>query len=133
MLVMNCGNYEDAVNYNAVETAFGKEQAMAVPGTVAATPKQWSNLGADYAQDQLENQTKSVVNVFTNNDHFMNGIRVKIKEANLENSAVAEQFTIRFFPGDGREVIHIKINNKGKLDRWPEGFFDQLEDDLSKL
>jgi predicted ATPase len=43
---------------------------------------------------------------------------------------------IYFFTGatiDGHGVLSPTIDAEGRIDEWPEGFFDQSEKDLSQL
>lgn len=69
----------------------------------------------------------------THSDHVINGIRLAVKHGFIP----ANQVYINFFkpPIDDNfaTVIPIRIQENGRLDRWPEGFFDQIENDLSKL
>ncbi len=69
----------------------------------------------------------------THSDHVINGIRLAVKNGFIP----ANQVYINFFkpPIDDNfaTVIPIRIQENGRLDRWPEGFFDQIENDLSKL
>lgn len=69
----------------------------------------------------------------THSDHVINGIRLAVRYSFIP----PEQVYINFFKppidGDSATVIPIRTQENGRLDRWPEGFFDQIEDDLSKL
>jgi predicted ATPase len=69
----------------------------------------------------------------THSDHVINGIRLAVRYGFIP----AEQVYINFFKppidGDSATVIPIRTQTNGRLDRWPEGFFDQIEGDLSKL
>lgn len=69
----------------------------------------------------------------THSDHVINGIRLAVKHGFIP----ANQVYINFFKppidDDVATVIQIRTRENGRLDRWPEGFFDQIENDLSKL
>jgi len=70
----------------------------------------------------------------THSDHFLNGIRVAIKESCIENNDVK----IYYFSKDKSElnktnVQEIQVDSNGKINTWPEGFFDEWEIQLEKL
>lgn len=69
----------------------------------------------------------------THSDHVINGIRLAVNNGFIS----ANQVYINFFKppevSDFATVIPIRIRENGRLDQWPEGFFDQIENDLSKL
>lgn len=69
----------------------------------------------------------------THSDHVLNGIRLAVKNRIIPNGDVAIHF---FSPpkGDGASVpFSPKIDEDGRLDAWPEGFFDQIDIALSEL
>ncbi len=62
--------------------------------------------------------------VETHSDHLMDGIRIAVKEKNIKADEVIFQYFTR--NSDGMtDVVSPKLNDSGKLDFWPEGFFDQ--------
>ena len=67
----------------------------------------------------------------THSDHVLNGVRLAIKGEVLE----AEDARIHYF--DTRDsksrLVSPNVRCDGTLDRWPTGFFDQLERDLDQL
>ncbi|MGZ0079746.1 AAA family ATPase [Methylomonas sp. BW4-1] len=69
----------------------------------------------------------------THSDHVINGIRLAVKYGFIQPEEVYINFFKPPIDGDSATVIPIRIQENGRLDRWPEGFFDQIEDDLSKL
>ncbi|WP_218020750.1 AAA family ATPase [Nocardia grenadensis] len=64
----------------------------------------------------------------THSDHVLNGARLAVAEA---ESLQAGDMVVHYFDRDG--VAPIQINDKGELDHWPSGFFDQIESDLGRL
>jgi len=73
--------------------------------------------------------------VETHSDHILNGIRVAIKKQNAHADNVGiyffekcteenEQFTIIKSPA---------LDNNGRIDNWPPGFFDEWENNLLEL
>lgn len=66
--------------------------------------------------------------VETHSDHFLNGVRLGIVEGRL----LAGDAIIHFF-GDQATPTSIEVTERGSLSEWPEGFFDQLDVDLTAL
>jgi predicted ATPase len=71
----------------------------------------------------------------THSDHFLNSIRVCIKQKIIKPEETAIFFLIR--PGDtlkyGSVVINPLIDENGGISEWPAGFFDEYENNLEKL
>jgi predicted ATPase len=70
--------------------------------------------------------------VETHSDHLLNGVRLAIKTRIIRNSDVI----IHFFTGAGKTghgVLSPALDTEGRIDDWPEGFFDQFEKDLARL
>lgn len=62
--------------------------------------------------------------VETHSDHLMDGIRLAVKEGLLDADSVAFHYLTKNKEGM-TEVKSPKIYQNGKLDFWPDGFFDQ--------
>ena len=62
--------------------------------------------------------------VETHSDHLMDGIRIAVKEKNIKAEDVVFQYFTRNSEGTS-DVVSPKLYENGKLDFWPEGFFDQ--------
>ena len=69
--------------------------------------------------------------VETHSDHFMDGVRIAIRNALIDSNCVA----IHYFSRDGSKSIvsSPKVDADGRLSSWPDGFFDQHEDNLIQL
>jgi len=70
--------------------------------------------------------------VETHSDHLLNGIRLAVKDGVLSS----HQLRVHFFAGSsatGHGVSSLNIDREGRIDNWPEGFFDQSEKDLARL
>ena len=70
--------------------------------------------------------------VESHSDHLLNGARLAVKEGILSRS----DLQIHFFKGptkEGHGVISPSLDSEGRIDEWPDGFFDQSEKDLSRL
>lgn len=71
--------------------------------------------------------------VETHSEHVLNGMRRVIKNGVLNHQLAKVHFFANshdsFFP----TVTEISISDTGEMSTWPSGFFDQLDEDLSKL
>lgn len=70
--------------------------------------------------------------VETHSDHFLNGVRLAVREKIVGSADVQ----IYFFSGAASSdhgVKALSIDPTGEIDFWPKGFFDQAERDFSKL
>lgn len=71
--------------------------------------------------------------VETHSDHVLNGIRLAVKG---RRAVQPNQVEIHFFSRDedgASQHLSPKIDEDGRLDVWPEGFFDQFDQALSVL
>ena len=77
--------------------------------------------------------SRAGVQVFveTHSDHFMDGVRIAVRDGILS----PEDATFHFFERDGTRsvVTSPEIDAEGRLSRWPAGFFDQREMNLVRL
>jgi len=74
--------------------------------------------------------------VETHSDHILNGIRIAVKDG----VTMPDDIAIHFFerPSDdressGSEVVSPQIDSDGRLDIWPEDFFDEYGKSLRRL
>lgn len=71
----------------------------------------------------------------THSDHILNGIRIAVKNKKIEASNVGLYFFSR--KNENKKIIHtaekIKIKPDGKLEYWPDGFFDEWDKALDEL
>lgn len=71
--------------------------------------------------------------VETHSEHVVNGLRRMVKQSILD----PDELRLFYFArnGDNLEpsVVPISVSHEGGLSMWPEGFFDQLDDDLNSL
>lgn len=67
----------------------------------------------------------------THSDHILDGLRLAVRRAIIR----PEQIALHYFQREGldTEVTTPVIKPDGRLDVWPEGFFDQHEKNLSSL
>lgn len=72
--------------------------------------------------------------VESHSDHVLNGVRLAVHEGELPHDEARILFFSGRSPLDGRmRVLPLFMDQNGGVDRWPEGFFDQLESDLARL
>lgn len=70
--------------------------------------------------------------VETHSDHVLNGARLAVADGVLP----ARDLGLLFFAGAGESghgVTIPAIDGKGRIDAWPEGFFDQIDNDVARL
>ena len=69
--------------------------------------------------------------VETHSDHFVDGVRIAVRDGLIEPANTA----IHYFERDGgRTVVSSPtVDADGRLSRWPAGFFDQHDENLAKL
>jgi predicted ATPase len=71
--------------------------------------------------------------VETHSDHVLNGIRLAVKRNLIDAQKVKVHFFERIMAKGEAEVTSLKISQNGRIEKWPIGFFDQIENDLSLL
>ena len=71
----------------------------------------------------------------THSDHVLNGIRVAVHGGKIKPDDVQLHYFQRAADREGAstEVISPKIDRNGRIDRWPDGFFDEWERNLDIL
>ncbi len=68
--------------------------------------------------------------VETHSDHIVNGVRKAVKNQIINHNNVS----VQFFSNDKKaRVVSLLVDQKGSLDKWPKGFFDQIDIDTSTL
>ncbi|MBW5414783.1 DUF3696 domain-containing protein [Pseudomonas sp. MAG002Y] len=71
----------------------------------------------------------------SHSDHFLNGVRVAVKQNIVEANDVKLFFLQRdvHSPIHASEVMYPNIDDLGRIDCWPDGFFDQWDKELDQL
>jgi predicted ATPase len=70
--------------------------------------------------------------VETHSDHVLNGVRLAVRDRVID----ASDLSLLFFAGasaEGHGVTWPRIDRDGRIDEWPDGFFDQSDKDVSRL
>jgi hypothetical protein len=70
--------------------------------------------------------------VETQSDHLMDGIRIAVKHGLLKSSEVIFHYLQRNEQGETK-LQSPKLSDSGKLEYWPEGFFDQTLKNRAEL
>lgn len=69
----------------------------------------------------------------THSDHFMNGVRVAVAQKLISPNLVKTHFFRPPIDGTTSDIVSIDCDENGRMNEWPSGFFDQIENDLSQL
>lgn len=67
----------------------------------------------------------------THSDHFLDGVRIAVRNDRIAPSDVAIHYFERV--SGSSTVSSPVLDEEGRLSRWPAGFFDQHEENLSQL
>jgi predicted ATPase len=71
----------------------------------------------------------------THSDHILNGIRLAVHGGDLDPDRVRLHFFQRRENQEQliSEVISPRMNRRGRIDQWPDGFFDEWDNSLAAL
>lgn len=67
----------------------------------------------------------------THSDHFMDGVRIAVRDGLIDPDDVAFHYFER--EGGKTVVCSPEVDSDGRLSFWPAGFFDQHEENLARL
>ncbi|GAA6623064.1 DUF3696 domain-containing protein [Scytonema sp. NUACC26] len=66
----------------------------------------------------------------SHSDHILNGLRIAV----LDQIIDYEDLNILYFQQNPEQpVVQIPVQPKGEIEEWPDGFFDQMDKDFSRL
>ncbi|WP_039661591.1 MULTISPECIES: DUF3696 domain-containing protein [Pantoea] len=68
----------------------------------------------------------------THSDHFIDGIRIAVKENKIDKKNVLLKFFEKTKEGSSF-VTDIVLSDDGSIEDWPEGYFDQMFTNLKRL
>ncbi|KFE34652.1 hypothetical protein DW2_12395 [Thioclava atlantica] len=71
--------------------------------------------------------------VESHSDHFLNGIRLAVKNGEILAGDVGLNFFRRPSGISQPERVHPVVTPEGRLTDWPDGFFDQWDKSLDQL
>lgn len=69
----------------------------------------------------------------SHSDHFLNGIRVAVKENVIKSENIKIYYFNKSLEDSKSEISNIAIDSNGKILNWPKGFFDEWDIQLEKL
>jgi predicted ATPase len=69
----------------------------------------------------------------THSDHVLNGIRLAVHSGRLKPNEVALHFFQHQHTPDTPMMVSPKIDRNGRIDQWPDGFFDEWDRSLDAL
>ena len=129
--------------YKATSVGFGLSYVLPVvlallaePGTLCLIENPESHLhprGQTKLGELAARAAKAGVQVFveTHSDHFMDGVRIAVRDGLIAPEDVAFHY---FERQDGKAVVSSpQVDVDGRLSEWPAGFFDQHEENLVRL
>ena len=129
--------------YRATNVGFGLSYVLPVilallsePGTLCLIENPEAHLhprGQTKLAELAARAAVAGVQVFaeTHSDHFMDGVRIAVRDGII----APEQASFHYFEREGSKsvVSSPQINADGRLSHWPDGFFDQHEENLIRL
>lgn len=74
--------------------------------------------------------------VETHSDHVLNGVRVAVKKHKLNSERIGLYFFERDLSKESNHqsiIIQPKLDDDGRIDIWPNGFFDEWENNMMEL
>ena len=129
--------------YRATNVGFGLSYVLPVvlallaePGTLCLIENPESHLhprGQTKLGELAARAAKAGVQVFveTHSDHFMDGVRIAVRDGLIAPEDVAFHY---FERQDGKAVVSSpQVDADGRLSEWPAGFFDQHGENLARL
>ncbi|MEG4273883.1 MULTISPECIES: DUF3696 domain-containing protein [unclassified Microcoleus] len=143
-------SYGDSNPYRATNVGFGISYTLPIivaalastPGTIILieNPEAHLHPKGQVKMGQLLALAASggvQVVIETHSDHVLNGIRLAVHGGKIDPKDVR----LHYFHRDNKEkerqavteVISPKIDRNGRIDRWPEGFFDEWDNSLEIL
>ncbi len=129
--------------HRATNVGFGLSYAFPVvlallmpPGTLSLIENPEAHLhprGQTRLAELAVRATNAGLQVFieTHSDHFLDGVRIAVRDGLISPSDVAVHY---FERPEGRTVVSSpQLDADGRLSHWPQGFFDQHEENLARL
>ncbi len=131
-------------SYRATNVGFGLSYVLPVlVGLLASQPGTLCLIENPEAHLHPRGQTKLAeltvlasrsgvqVIVETHSDHFIDGVRIAARDGMIQPDEVAIHY---FERSDGKAGITTpELDSDGRLSCWPDGFFDQHEENLTRL
>lgn len=120
-LTLVCGDYNLALQT-------GLRDRMTVIGQTTETGNELLQRGRNFMKEHKVGFGGVVL--FSNNDHFLNGIRLAVKDGTI----APDDLEILFYDSETiYNPIRLTVNVDGRIPGWPPRFFTAIEDALSQL
>jgi predicted ATPase len=71
--------------------------------------------------------------VESHSDHILNGVRIAVRKGMLAPEQLRLHFLERKSGQISSQVISPRVDRNGRIDQWPDGFFDEWEKSLEEL
>jgi hypothetical protein len=120
-LAVLCGNYA-----GLSQTPAGQRAQLFVQTT--ETGKTMLDLGRNF-HTKMTGSEDFPQYIFTNNDLFFYGLRLAVKDGNIK----ADDIEFLFYPEGYDRPIVLKIEQDGRFECWPTGFFDAYDEALGAM
>ena len=131
------------LRYRATNVGFGLSYTLPVFMALLAPPGSLCLIENPEAHLHPRGQTKLAelaaraalagvqVIVETHSDHFMDGVRIAVREGLIPS----DQTAFHYFEREGAKTVvsSPQVGADGRLSEWPAGFFDQHEQNLARL
>ncbi|MCY4255807.1 MAG: DUF3696 domain-containing protein [Gammaproteobacteria bacterium] len=131
------------LRYRATNVGFGLSYTLPVFMGLLAPPNALCLIENPEAHLHPHGQTKLAelaaraalagvqVIVETHSDHFMDGVRIAVREGLIQS----DQTAFHYFERAGAKTVvsSPRLGQDGRLSEWPAGFFDQHEQNLARL
>ena len=139
-------SYGDSNPYRATNVGFGISYTLPIivaalastPGTIILieNPEAHLHPKGQVKMGQLLALAASggvQVVIETHSDHVLNGIRLAVHGGKLDPKDVQLHYFQRQNKEGQTDVVSPKIDRNGRIDRWPDGFFDEWDNSLEIL
>lgn len=142
IVVLSMNSEDSSKTYKPINIGFGYSYALPIivsgliaqPGEIIIVENPEAHLHP-YAQSQLTKFLTRVstigVQVFieSHSDHILNGLRISV----LDKLISKDDINILYFHRNTERFSKILVSDDGSIDHWPDGFFDQMNIDFSRL
>lgn len=142
IVVLSINSEDSSKTYKPINVGFGYSYALPIivsgliaqPGEILIVENPEAHLHP-YAQSQLTKFLTRVsaigVQVFieSHSDHILNGLRISV----LDKLISKDDINILYFHRNTERFSKILVSEDGSIDYWPDGFFDQMNIDFSRL
>jgi predicted ATPase len=143
MVILSMNSESSSRTYKPTNIGFGYSYALPIivsgliarPGEILVIENPEAHLHP-FAQSQLArflalvSSTGVQVCIESHSDHILNGLRVSIVDQIIGNN----NLNVLYYRREaGNNILQIAVEEDGSIEEWPDGFFDQMNKDFSRL